>query len=42
MIKDFLYPVIDIFSFVDEDWGMLVLYVTAFYAILCGAFWLLK
>ena len=42
MIKDFLYPVIDIFSFVDEDWGMLVLYVKAFYIVLCGAILLLK
>ena len=41
MIKDFLYPVIDIFSFVDEDWGMLVLYIGALYAALF-AFLLLK
>jgi hypothetical protein len=39
MIKDLLYPVIDTFSFVEEDWGILVLYVTAFYIILCLILW---
>ena len=42
MLKDFLYPHFDLFSYVVvEDWGMLVLYVSAVYAIIVG-FFLLK
>jgi len=41
MIKDFLYPTLDLFSFAKEDWGMLVLYIGALYAALF-AFLLLK
>jgi hypothetical protein len=42
IINDALYPAIDLFSIQKDDWGMLVLYITALYAIIIFLIWILK
>ena len=42
IINDALYPMIDLFSIQSDDWGMLVLYITALYAIIIFFIWILK